>query len=163
MRLCRSIAVVTLFTVILTPPVLAADKLKGFYSGSGGVSAEVHRVVLIEFAADGTAILQQKWHEKDPQTWYALWKKEGKTVTLTYQPAKNAPTPAPPLPTALVFTFKHGTLTPTDWDAATLGVLGPPKLTPFDGNNPQAPSVSTCQGFNTLDPRRDCVTWGSNR
>ncbi len=42
----------------------AAEKLKGFYSGSGGLSAEVHRVLIIEFAADGTAILQQKWQRQ---------------------------------------------------------------------------------------------------
>jgi hypothetical protein len=34
-------------------------KLKGFYSGSGGFSPEVHRVVMIEFANDGTAIVEQ--------------------------------------------------------------------------------------------------------
>jgi hypothetical protein len=34
----------------------AAEKLNGFYSGSGGISADVHRVLLIKFAADGSAI-----------------------------------------------------------------------------------------------------------
>src|SRR5258708_296441 len=55
------IAVLVLLGAILPPATYAADKLKGFYAGGGGISAEVHRVLLIEFAADGTAILQQKW------------------------------------------------------------------------------------------------------
>ncbi|HXC97260.1 MAG TPA: hypothetical protein VNU92_16280 [Edaphobacter sp.] len=162
-RNLTAVASLLLSATTLTPPAQAADKLKGFYSGSGGISADVHRVLLVEFAADGTAILQQKWHDKDPQTWHARWKQDGKTITLTYEDAKNAPSPAPPLPAPLIFTFKHGTLSPTSWDTPTLGVLGPPKLTAFDGKNPQNTSVAGCKGFNTLDPRRDCVTWSSNQ
>src|ERR1700733_3332365 len=97
----RAIAALALLLATLSYP-LHADKLNGFYSGSGGFSQDVHRVLLIEFAADGTAILQQKWHDKDAQTWHARWKKDGKTVTLTYEHAKNAPTPAPSLPAPLV-------------------------------------------------------------
>jgi hypothetical protein len=152
------IATIILLSAILQPVTCAADKLKGFYSGSGGLSQEVHRVLILEFAADGTAILQQKWHDKDAQTWHAHWKKDGKTVTLTFDPAKDAPVPQP-----LVFTFKHDTLTPTSWDTTTLGPLGPPKLTPFGGKNIQVGTVSNCQSLNTNDPSRDCVTWGSNR
>ena len=158
-----SILLIALLAALFPTPTHAADKLKGFYSGSGGFSADVHRTLLIEFAADGTAILQQKWHEKDPQTWHAHWKKEGKTVTLTYEQAKDAPNPTAPLPDPLVFTFKDGKLTATKWDAPTLGVLGPPPLTAFGGKNPQGGSVASCQSLNTLDPTRDCVTWGSNR
>jgi hypothetical protein len=158
-----AIATLALLAAILSPTKGAAESLKGFYSGSGGISADVHRTLLIEFAADGSAILQQKWHDKDPQTWHAHWKKEGKTVTLTYEQAKDAPNPPPPLPDLLVFTFKSGTLTATKWDVPTLGPLGPPPLTAFGGKNPQGGSVAACQSLNTLDPRRDCVTWGSNR
>jgi hypothetical protein len=152
-----SIAVLVLLAATLSPAARAADKLKGIYAGSGGYSADVHRVLFIEFAADGTALLQQKWHEKDPQTWHAHWKQEKKKVTLTYDAEKNTPVPDP-----LVFNIKHGALVAVSWDA-TLGVLGPPQLTPFGGNNPQVNSVAGCQSLNTLDPRRDCVTWGSNR
>jgi hypothetical protein len=152
------VAALVLIGVILSSPAAQAEKLKGIYSGSGGFSAEVHRVLFIEFAADGSALLQQKWHDKDPQTWHARWKQDGKNVTLTYEPAKDGVTPSP-----LVFTFKHGTLTATSWDATTLGVLGPPTLAPFGGKNPQGGSVATCQGFDTQDPRRDCTTWSSNR
>ena len=50
------------------------------------------------------------------------------------------------------------------WDAATLGLLGPPQLTPFGDNIPnKVSSVANCQSLNTVDPTRDCVTWGSNR
>jgi hypothetical protein len=136
----------------------AAEKLKGFYSGSGGIAQEVHRVLIIEFAADGTAILQQKWHDKDPQTWHARWKQDGKLVTLTYDPAKDAQPPTP-----LVFNFKHGTLTASSWDSTTLGPLGPPNLTPFGGKNPQVTSVATCQALNTTDPTQNCITWDSRR
>jgi hypothetical protein len=151
------IATVVLLCAILSPPA-HAEKLKGFYSGSGGISAEVHRVLIIEFAADGTAILQQKWHDKDPQTWHAHWKQDKKLVTLTYDPAKNSPTPDP-----LVFNFKHGTLTASSWDSTTLGPLGPPKLTTFGGNVPQVTSVASCQALNTTDPTQNCITWDSRR
>ena len=156
-----SLAAVLLLGSLSRHPAHAADKLKGFYSGSGGLSAEVHRVLFIEFAADGTAILQQKWHDKDPQTWHAHWKQDKKTVTLTYDP-ENATT-NPPIPDPLVFTIKNSTLIATSWDAPTLGPLGPPTLTPFGGKNAQVDSVAQCQSLNTLDPTRDCVTWGSNQ
>src|SRR5271154_2047432 len=100
--LLRSPAIVlalALALATLSAPAHAADKLNGFYIGSGGLSQEVHRVLLIEFAADGTAILQQKWHDKDPQTWHAHWKRDKNQVTLTYD---DKPPPEP-----LVFTFKH--------------------------------------------------------
>jgi hypothetical protein len=153
-----SIATVILLCAILSPPAHAADKLKGFYSGSGGLSAEVHRVLLIEFAADGTAILQQKWHDKDPQTWHASWKQERNKVTITFDPARHNPVPDP-----LVLNIKNGTLVPASWDINALGVLGPPPLTPFGGKNSKTASVAACQSLNTLDPTRDCVTWSSNR
>ena len=163
MRMYRTpVAIVALLIAVLVSPA-RADKLKGFYSGSGGYSAEVHRVLLIDFAADGSALIQQKWHDKDPQTWHAHWKQDGKIVTLIYEPAKNAPTSASPLPEPLIFTFKHGTLTPTSWDTSTLGVLGPPPLTAFGGNVPQHSSVAACQSLNTLDPTGNCVTWSSNQ
>jgi hypothetical protein len=158
MRNHHSTAALVLLGAFLATAAHAADKLKGFYAGSGGFSAEVHRVLLIEFAADGTAILQQTWHEKDPQTWHAHWKQERKKVTLTYDAAKDITPPEP-----LVLNIKHGTLVPTSWDATTLGVLGPPQLTPFVGKNIPVNSVAGCQSLNTRDPTKDCVTWSSNR
>jgi hypothetical protein len=152
------IAVIVLLGAILSPAALLAAQLKGFYSGSGGISQEVHRVIILEFAADGTAILEQKWHGKDPQTWHAHWKQQRKQVILTFDPAHHNPVPDP-----LIFSISGSTLTPTSWDATTLGPLGPPPLTPFGGKNPKAPSVAACQSFNSLDPTRDCVTWSSNR
>jgi hypothetical protein len=146
------------FTFTALAPTARAEKLKGFYSGSGGIAQEVHRVLIIEFAADGTAILQQKWHERDPQTWHAQWKQDKKLVTLTYEPSKDGKTPDP-----LVFNLNHGTLTATSWDSTTLGPLGPPKLTPFGGKNAQVTSVATCQALNTSDPTQNCVTWDSRR
>jgi hypothetical protein len=154
----HSILALLLFVAALSPFAHAAEKLKGFYSGSGGISAEVHRVLLVEFAADGTAILQQKWHNKDPQTWHANWKQDRNKVTITFDPAKHNPVPDP-----LILNIKHGTLIPASWDVTTLGVLGPPQLTPFGGNIPKVSSVASCQSLNTSDPTRDCVTWGSNR
>ncbi len=153
-----SILALLLLGAFLSPLANAAEKLKGFYSGSGGISSEVHRVVLVEFAADGTAILRQTWQNKDPQTWHANWKQERKKVTITYDPTRHNPVPDP-----LVLTIKHGALIPASWDVPTLGILGPPHLTPFGGNVPMVTSVASCQSLNTLDPRRDCVTWGSNR
>jgi hypothetical protein len=153
-----ALAALILLGAILATPAHAADKLKGFYAGSGGLSAEVHRVLIIEFAADGTAILQQKWHDKKPQTWHAHWKQEKNQVTITFDPAHHNPVPDP-----LILNIKSGTLIAASWDVTTLGVLGPPQLTPFGGKNSQAGSVASCQSLNTLDPTRDCVTWGSNR
>jgi hypothetical protein len=126
-----------------------AEDLKGFYAGSGGISADVHRVVLIDFAADGTALVQQKWHNKHLRTWHARWKRDRDTVTLTYEAARDTP--------------KHATLPATSWDAPTLGVLGPPSLTPFGDNAKQHPSVASCQSLNTSDPTGDCITWKSDR
>ena len=151
------LASLVLLGSVLSVPV-HAEKLQGIYAGSGGFSQEVSRTLFIEFAADGTALLQQKWHNKDPQTWHAHWKQKKKKITLTYDAAKDTPLPDP-----LIFDFKHGTLVPTSWDATTLGLLGPPKLTPFGGKNAQVNSVAGCQSLNTADPSRNCVTWGSNR
>jgi hypothetical protein len=157
MRVNHSIAALILFGLVL-PPSAHGDKVKGFYAGSTGGTNEYHRVVFIEFAADGSAIVQQTREEKETHTWHARWLKSRNSITLTYDAIKDAPTPAP-----LVFAFKSGALIPTSWDPSTLGVLGPPKLTPFGGRNSQAGSVSACQSLNTLDPRRDCVTWDSKR
>jgi hypothetical protein len=151
------IASLILLALVLSSPA-HADKLKGIYAGSGGFSQDVARTVFIEFAADGTALLQQQWVNKDPQTWHARWKQDKKKITLTYDEVKDTPLPDP-----LIFDFKHGSLTATSWDATTLGLLGPPKLTPFGGKNAQVNSVAGCQSLNTADPSRYCVTWGSNR
>jgi hypothetical protein len=150
--------------LVLTFAALSAhaEKLKGFYSGSGGFSSEVHRVVLIEFAEDGTAILQQKWVGKDAETWHAHWTRDGKRITVTYDADNPAHTQTnKPIPAPLVFNFKHSTLTPTSWDATTLGPLGPPQLTPFAGKNVQTHSVASCQALNTTDPTQNCITWDS--
>jgi hypothetical protein len=54
--------------------LMQAEDLKGFYVDSGGISSQ-HRVVMIDFAADGTALIQQKWRDKHLRTWHARWKK----------------------------------------------------------------------------------------
>ena len=71
MRILRSTCL--LLTLIAVSASGFADKLKSFYMGSGGYSAEVHRVVLLELAKDGTAVLQQNWDKKDPDTWHVHW------------------------------------------------------------------------------------------
>jgi len=155
----RYLASVALLAALLVSPLAhAAEKLKGFYSGSGGMSAEVHRVVLVEFAADGTAIVQQNWVGKDPQTWHAHWVKEDKVVRVTFDTVKDKPTPDP-----LVMNIKRGTLVATTWDSTALGVLGPPNLMPFSGKNIQTHSVATCQAINTANPTQNCVTWDSRK
>jgi hypothetical protein len=62
----------TFALVLLVSSAAHADKLKGIYTGSGGMSEDVHRVVLIEFAEDGTALVQQNWVGRSPQAWHAL-------------------------------------------------------------------------------------------
>jgi hypothetical protein len=161
MRLPQRLIAALALCAALALPTLAED-LKGFYAGSGGIAADVHRVVLIDFAADGTALIQQKWHNKHLRTWHARWKRDRDTVTLTYEAARDTPKHST-LPAPLVFTFKQGSLTATSWDAPTLGVLGPPSLTPFGGNAKQHPSVASCQSLNTSDPTGDCITWKSDR
>ena len=153
-----SIATLTLLAVFVSMPLHATEKLKGFYSGSGGFTAEVHRVLLVQFASDGTVILQQTWDNKPTQTWHAHWAQDGKEVKITFDPAKDQPTPTP-----LLMKIDHGTLTATSWDATALGPLGPPKLAPFGGKNIQRTTVSTCQSLNSRDPSADCVTWGTRR
>jgi len=139
-------------------PLHAAEKLKGFYPGSGGITAEVHRVLLVQFAADGTVILQQTWDNKPTQTWHAHWAQDGKEVKITFDPVKDGTTPTP-----LAMKIDHGTLTATSWDATALGPLGPPKLAPFSGKNVQKNTVSTCQSLNSRDPSADCVTWSTRQ
>jgi hypothetical protein len=143
-------------SAILCTQAHAFEKLKGFYSGSGGLSQQVHRVVMIEFATDGTAILQQNWEGKDPQTWHGHWTQENKNVKITFDTVKDHPTPDP-----LLLNLKHGTLAPTSWDATALGVLGPPKFTPFGGKNVQQNTVAACQAINSNNPTHNCVTWDS--
>jgi hypothetical protein len=134
----------------------AAEKLKGVYSGSGGLTAEVHRVLMVEFGEDGTAILQQSWTGKDPQIWHAKWVQDGKKVRIAFDPVKNQPAVEP-----LICELKHGTLIPTSWDAKALGVLGPPQLMPFGGKNVKQHSVGTCQSLNSNNPTHNCTTWDS--
>jgi hypothetical protein len=155
MRL-RYPAVLTLLACLLAVGSAHADKLKGFYSGSGGMSADVHRVVMVQFAEDGTALVQQNWHGRDPQTWHARWVKQGNQVTLSFDPQKDTPAVTP-----LVMNMKHGSLVPATWDSAALGPLGPPTLSPFGGKNVQKHSVASCVSLNTFDPTRDCVQWDS--
>jgi hypothetical protein len=134
----------------------AAQKLKGVYSGSGGIAAEVHRVLMVEFGEDGTAILQQSWAGKDPQIWHARWVQEGNEIRIAFDPVKDQAAVDP-----LVCKLKHGTLVPTSWDAKALGVLGPPQLMPFGGRNIKQHSVGSCQSLNTLNPTYNCTTWDS--
>jgi hypothetical protein len=149
-------AILAALCAVLCAPAHAAEKLKGFYSGSGGLTSETTRVVLLEFGADGTAILEQTRAGENHQVWHAHWTRQGKEVTLTFDPVKDQPTLQP-----LVFTFKHGTLSPTSWDKTALGILTPPKLTPFAGANVPTGSVATCQVVSSTDPNKTCVTWDS--
>ena len=151
-----SFSSIVLTAVLLAPGSARADKLKGVYSGSGGVTQEVHRVVMIEFAVDGTAVIQQNWEGKEPQTWHGHWTLDGKMVTVKFDNATDKSAVDP-----LVFNFKRGALTPTSWDATALGVLGPPKLTPFGGKNVQQDSVASCTNLYATTPGHNCVRWDS--
>ena len=82
------------------------EKLKGFYSGSGGIAQGVHRVVLMGFATDSTSILKQNCEGKYPQTWHAHWTQESKQVKIV-RPLKDKSTPTP-----LTLDIKHGSLFP---------------------------------------------------
>ncbi len=148
----------TAAVMLLVSTLHAAEKLKGVYSGSGGLTAEVHRVVMVEFGEDGTAIIQQTWQGKDTQVWHARWTQDGKKLTVTFDPVKDQPAVDP-----LLCDLKHGTLVPTSWDAKALGVLGPPQLTPFGGKNVKQHSVATCQSLNSANPSNNCVTWDSRK
>lgn len=145
-----------IFIAALALSVLAhADKLKNFYMGSGGYSAEVHRVVLLELAKDGTAILQQNWRNKDPEVWHVRWTLSGKELTLRFDPVEGKPTPAP-----ATFTLKKNSLIPAKWDSQYLGVLGPPTLMPFNTDKKPPGSVKGCQLVDYSSPT-GCVTWDS--
>ena len=151
----RSLALVVLTAVLLVSGSARADKLKGFYVGSGGITHEVSRTVIVEFATDGTAIVQQKWIGKDQQTWHAHWTKDGNTVTVKFDPVEDQAAME-----ALVMTFKRGTLTPTSWDPV-MGVLGPPKLAPVGGKNDQMTSVQSCRSLASTSGGYRCVLWDS--
>lgn len=132
-----------------------ADKLKDFYMGSGGYSAEVHRVVLLELAKDGTAVLQQNWHDKQPETWHVHWTRNGKLLVLNFDPIEGKPTPS-----QASFTMKNNSLVPVKWDSQFLGLLGPPTLMPFSSGNKAPGSVSGCQMVDFNQPT-GCVQWDS--
>ncbi len=149
-------AVFTFALAFLLASAASADKLKGIYTGSGGMSADVHRVVLVEFAEDGSALVQQNWAGRSPQTWHARWTQSGKQVTLTFDPVKDAPTPTP-----LALNMKNGSLVPATWDSTALGLLGPPTLAPFSGKNVKKHSVASCMALNMTDPSQSCVQWDS--
>jgi len=149
-------AVLTLMACFLAVCPAHADKLKGFYSGSGGMSADVHRVVMVQFAEDGTALVQQNWVGRETQTWHVHWVKQGNQVTLSFDPQKDTPAVAP-----LVMNMKHGALVPATWDSAALGALGPPTLAPFGGKNVLKHSVASCVSLNTNNPASNCVQWDS--
>lgn len=152
----RRLPGIALVLICLASPLQAASKLKGFYSGSGGFTQEVHRVVMVEFAEDGSAILQQKWTGKDEQVWHAHWTKEGKQVRIVFDSNGKEPAIDP-----LICEMKHDTLVPVSWDAKAMGVLGPPKLAPFGGKNVQQHSVLTCQNLDIANPGSHCITWDS--
>lgn len=140
---------------LLTAASAHAEKLKGFYTGSGGLSAEVHRVVLVQFAEDSTALVQQNWDSGTSQVWHAHWTQEGNKVTIIFDPKKDFPKVAP-----LVLNIKHGSLVPETWDSAVLGPLGPPTLAPFSGKNVQKHSVAGCVAVANSNPTlQDCTQW----
>jgi len=148
-------ASLTLFFCLLPAIAAHADKLKGYYSGSGGISEDVHRVVMVQFAEDGTVLVQQNWINRDPQVWHAHWAKQGNKITITFDPKKDSPQVAP-----LVMNMKHGSLVPETWDSAVMGPLGPPTLAPFGGKNVFKHSVAGCVSLANNDPSlRDCVQW----
>jgi hypothetical protein len=150
----RFLAALSLAVLLATVPA-HAEKLKGFYSGSGGISEDVHRVVMLQFAEDGTVLVQQNWINREPQVWHAHWAQQGKKVTITFDPKKDSPQVAP-----LVLNVKHGALVPETWDSTVLGPLGPPTLAPFSGKNVLKHSVSGCVSLANNDPSlRDCTQW----
>ncbi|WP_158751491.1 hypothetical protein [Acidobacterium sp. S8] len=132
-----------------------ADKLKNFYMGSGGYSAEVHRVVLLTLAKDGTAVLQQNWHEKDPEVWHVHWTLDGKTLAITFDTVEDKPSPSP-----ATFTLKHNSLIPVKWDSQFLGILGPPTLMPFSTDKQAPGSVAGCKMLDYSQPT-GCTQWDS--
>jgi hypothetical protein len=155
MRITRSACLLFLALGLLEASGYA-DKLKNFYMGSGGYSAEVHRVVLLELAKDGTAVLQQNWDQKkDPESWQVHWKQDGKSLTLTFDPAEGKPTPTP-----ATFKMKNNSLIPVTWDSQFLGVLGPPTLMPFSSGNKAQGSLSGCKMLDYTQAT-GCVQWDS--
>jgi len=167
----RFLTSLALAALVVAAPAFA-EKLKGFYSGSGGIDAAVHRVVMVQFAEDGTVLVQQNWDSGKSDIWHAHWTQQGDKVTITFDlpkndppksgsqtaaPQKNSPPPSAPL----VMNIKHGSLVAETWDAVALGVLGPPTLSPFGAKNVLKHSVASCVSINNTDPTNDCVQWDS--
>lgn len=144
-----------LIALLLSVAPSYADKLKSFYMGSGGYSAEVHRVILLTLAKDGTAVLQQNWHGKDPEVWHVHWTREGKSLVLNFDTVSGKQTPAP-----ASFMMKNNSLVPVKWDSQFLGILGPPTLMPFSSKSKAPGSVSGCQMLDYSQPT-GCVQWDS--
>jgi hypothetical protein len=153
------LAILLAASLLISPHALAAKKLKGFYGGSGGITPDVHRNVLIQFGSDGTAIVDQNWTGRPPQEWHTHWTQDGDKVSITFDLDKEGKRLKP-----LLLDFKNGALTATDWDADALGLGGPPKLTPFGGKNPQPGTATSCVSMNARDPSsQNCQTWSSRQ
>ena len=150
----RSLISLSLALLLVSAPA-HAEKLKGYYTGSGGMSESVHRVVMVQFAEDGTVLVQQNWDSGKSDIWHAHWAQQGNKITITFDPQKNSSQVTP-----LVMNIKHGSLVPDTWDSAALGPLGPPTLAPFGGKNVLKHSVAGCVSLANNDPSlRDCTQW----
>src|SRR5215469_11864061 len=89
----RRLAILMTCVALLTAPLFGEKKLKGFYGGSGGITPDVYRVVMVEFGEDGSAIVQQNWTGKDQQVWHTRWTQNGKQVKIVFDSVKDAETP----------------------------------------------------------------------
>ena len=72
-------AVVALGVMTMSPLAHAAEKLKGFYSGSGGISQEAHRVVNGGVSVHGQLLIPVRWLGL---RWSVILKNEQKMLVL---------------------------------------------------------------------------------
>ncbi len=118
-------ATLTLFAVLLALPGFA-EKLKPYYSGSTVTPEGVARVIMLQVATDGTAVLQQDEDGQASVKQRAHWSKKGDRLIITFDAVEGQPTPSP-----LYFQMKNNTLVPQTENNTALGVLGYPTLQPF--------------------------------
>jgi hypothetical protein len=124
MRLKRKITVALLALLFTLPGI--AEKLKTYYSGSAQTAEGASRLIMLQFAQDGTAVLQQDDDGQPSVKQHVHWSKKGDRVILTFDAVEGQPTPLP-----LYFLMKNNTLVPQTENATGLSVLGYPTLQPF--------------------------------
>jgi hypothetical protein len=133
------VALLGLF-VTIGAGIAHADSLQDFYSGSSMASDGSSRTITLQFSEDGTGLYEDNSGKGDIKK-TVHWFRDGKKVTVEFEPAPGKTTGSTPLN----FQIKHKALVPVGDFNAQIGVLGFPTLHPFGpAKVVKSSGLSTC-------------------